>query len=255
MENNRIKAIIIDDEEGARIALSSLITSFIPEVEIVDQCSSVPQGVKSINKYKPELVFLDIEMPEYNGFELFDFFREIDFEIVFVTAYSHYAVRAFEVSSVDYILKPVEIENLKSAVEKVKEKKNYRNIMQRLDVMKETFKNGDISKIAVPVSDGLLFVDINDIILFEADRAYTDVFLKDGSKITVSKPMRIFEDILQDRNFIFRPHRSFLINIHFIKKYSRGESIIIMENKQNVSLSRDRKQEFENLLKDLKLTI
>lgn len=250
-----LKAIIIDDEENARITLAALLQDYVPDVEIVAQCVNVPEGVLAINKHNPDVVFLDIEMPEYNGFELIGFFKEITFEIVFVTAYSQYAIRAFEVSAVDYLLKPVEIENLKSAVARVNEKRKNSSIMQRLDIMQQVYRGGEIHKIALPMSDGLLFVEVNRIVLFEADRAYTDIYLNDGSKITVSKAMRTFEEILSNRPYIFRPHRSFLINLNFIKKYNRGESLIVMDNQFVVNVSRDKKAEFEAVLKELNLTI
>lgn len=249
-----LKAIIIDDEEGARCTLSTLLEEYCPNVSIVAQCSNVPEGVLAINKHTPDIVFLDIEMPEYNGFELVEFFKIVDFEIIFVTAYSQYAIRAFEVSAVDYLLKPVEIEQLQAAVEKASQKRTQANIMQRLDLMKSTYNGDEIKKIALPMSDGLMFVDVAEIILFEADRAYTHVFLKNGSKITVSKPMRTFEDILDNRQFIFRPHRSHLININYIKKYVRGDGMIFMDNGFALPVSRERKQAFESLLKEIKIS-
>jgi len=248
-----LKAIIIDDEEGARFTLSTLLEEYCPSVSIIAQCSNVPEGVLAINKHTPDIVFLDIEMPEYNGFELVEFFKIVDFEIIFVTAYSQYAIRAFEVSAVDYLLKPVEIEQLQAAVDKASQKRTQANIMQRLDLMKSTYNGDEIKKIALPMSDGLMFVDVAEIILFEADRAYTHVFLKNGSKITVSKPMRTFEDILENRNFIYRPHRSHLININYIKKYVRGDGMIFMDNGVALPVSRERKQEFEALLKELRI--
>lgn len=250
-----LKAIIIDDEEGARFTLSTLLEEYCPSISIIAQCSNVPEGVLAINKHTPDIVFLDIEMPEYNGFELVEFFKIVDFEIIFVTAYSQYAIRAFEVSAVDYLLKPVEIEQLQAAVEKASQKRTQANIMQRLDLMKSTYNGDEIKKIALPMSDGLMFVDVAEIILFEADRAYTHVFLKNGSKITVSKPMRTFEDILENRQFIFRPHRSHLININYIKKYVRGDGMIFMDNGFALPVSRERKQEFEALLKEVRMSI
>jgi two-component system LytT family response regulator len=248
-----LKAIIIDDEEGARVTLATLIKQYVPEIEVVAECSNVPDGVLAINKNNPDIVFLDIEMPEYNGFELLDFFKQITFEIIFVTAYSQYAIKAFEVSATDYLLKPVEIENLKSAVEKVKSKKNQANVMQRLDLMKSAYQGDDIRKIALPMNDGLLFVEVNDILYFEADRVYTNVFFSNGSKVTVSKPMRVFEDILKDKTYFFRPHRSFLINLNYLKKYNRGDSSIVMDNNSVISISRDRKNDFEKILKELRI--
>lgn len=250
-----LKAIIIDDEEGARFTLSTLLEEYCPTISIVAHCSNVPEGVLAINKHNPDIVFLDIEMPEYNGFELVEFFKIVDFEIIFVTAYSQYAIRAFEVSAVDYLLKPVEIEQLQGAVEKASQKRSQVNIMQRLDLMKSTFNGDEIKKIALPMSDGLMFVEVNEILLFEADRAYTHVYLKNGSKITVSKPMRTFEDILENRTFIYRPHRSHLININYIKKYVRGDGMIFMDNGVALPVSRERKSEFEALLKELRMSL
>ena len=250
-----IKAIIIDDENGARVTLKTLLEEYCPDIEIIGECSNVPEGALMINKKNPDLVFLDIEMPEYNGFELFDFFKEINFEVIFVTAYSQYAIRAFEVSAIDYILKPVEVDSLKNAVEKVKQKKDQANIIQRLELMKDTYGGNEIKKIAFPMSDGLLFADLNEIILFEADRAYTHVYMKNGSKITVSKPMRTFEDLLTEKPYFFRPHRSHLININFIKKYVKGDAELIMDNGITVSISREKKHDFEELLRSLKLSI
>lgn len=249
-----LKAIIIDDEEGARFTLATLLAEYCPDLTIVAQCSNVPDGVLAINKHTPDIVFLDIEMPEYNGFELLDFFKIVDFEIIFVTAYSQYAIRAFEVSAVDYLLKPVEIEQLQAAVEKASRKRNQSNIMQRLDLMKSTYNGDEIKKIALPMSDGLMFVDVSEILLFEADRAYTQVFLKNGSKITVSKPMRTFEDVLENRPFIFRPHRSYLINLNYIKKYVRGDGMIFMDNHVALPVSRERKHEFEMRLKEIRIS-
>lgn len=248
-----IKAIIIDDEERARNGLSSIIHEYCKEITIVDTCSNVPDGVIAINKHKPDLIFLDIEMPDYNGFELFGFFSDINFDIIFVTAYSQYAIKAFEVSAIDYLLKPVDIEALQKAVEKVKTKQTQIALHKRLELLKETFATDEISKIALPMGDGLLFVEMKDIILFEADGAYTNLYMNNGSKILVSKRLKFFEDILVNRHHFFRPHRSHLININFIKKYIKGDNQIVMDNLFEVSLSRDLKQDFEALLKEFKL--
>ncbi len=250
-----LKAIIIDDEDGARFTLATLIAEYCPNVTIVAQCGNVPEGVLAINKHSPDIVFLDIEMPEYNGFELLGFFKEIEFEIIFITAYSQYAIRAFEVSAIDYLLKPIDIEQLQHATEKATLKISQSNIMQRLDLMKSTYEGNEIKKIALPMSDGLMFIEVADIVLFEADRAYTQVFLSNGSKLTVSKPMRTFEDVLTNRQCFYRPHRSHLVNLNYLKKYIRGDGMIFMDNGMSVAVSREKKQEFEALLKDLKMSI
>ena len=252
---NFINAIIIDDEERARNTLSSLLLNYCPEINILAACSNVPDGVIAINKHKPDVVFLDIEMPDYNGFELLGFFREIDFDIIFVTAYSEYAIKAFEISVVDYILKPIDIDQLKNSVEKLKQKKLHSQMQEQIELLKESYKSDDIRKIALSMSNGLTFVEIAHIIFLEADGAYTTFFLKDGQKIVVSKKLKFYEDILSNRSFFFRTHRSYFINVNFIKKYSRSENAILMDNNTSITISRDRKQEFEALLKDLRVSL
>jgi two-component system LytT family response regulator len=194
-------------------------------------------------------------MPDYNGFELLSFFREIDFDIIFVTAYAEYAVKAFEISAVDYILKPIDIDQLKNAVEKLKQKKLHSQMQEQIELLKESYKGEDIRKIALSMSNGLTFVEVSDIVLLEADGAYTTFYLKDGQKIVVSKKLKFYEEILSNRPFFFRTHRSYFINVNYIKKYSRSENAILMDNDFSISISRDRKQEFETLLKDLRVSI
>ena len=177
-----INAIIIDDEERARRTLRLLIEEFCPHVEILGTYKSVPEGVLAINKLNPQLVFLDIEMPEYNGFELLGFFREVDFEIIFVTAYNQYALKAFEVSAVDYLLKPVDSDLLIKAIEKASLRLKNGSMQNRLTTLQENTKSEIFRRIALPVSDGLLFIEIEDIILLEVEGAYTSVFLKDNSQ-------------------------------------------------------------------------
>lgn len=137
-----------------------------------------PDGVLAINRNKPDVVFLDIEMPDYSGFELLDFFRDVDFEIIFTTAYSQYALKAFEVSAVDYLLKPIQISKLEASIEKLKKKLNVVTMQKRLELLKENLKEETIKKIVLPVSDGHLFVNIDHIINFNADGAYTKVCIK-----------------------------------------------------------------------------
>lgn len=246
-------AILIDDEEPARRSLESLLTEFCPEVKIVAQASNVPDGVLAINKHKPNLVFLDIEMPDYNGFELLSFFREIDFEIIFVTAYSEYAIRAFEVSAVDYLLKPIDPEHLKNSITKYKSRIQSSNIQQRMQVLKDSFKQEDFSRIALPVADGLLFVEVKNIICLEADGSYTHVWLSDGSKLLVSKKLIFFEKVLANRKNFARVHRSHLVNFNFVSKYSKAESYLRMDNHLSIPVSKERKAEIEQQLKDIRI--
>lgn len=243
-----MKAIIVDDEDRARRSLETLLTAHCPELVIAEQCSNVPKAVLAIKQHQPDVVFLDIEMPEFSGFELMNFFDDVDFEIVFVTAYSEYALRAFEFSAVDYLLKPVQVDKLKTAISKVKDRVHSNNMKQRLEVLQQNLQNDEFSKIALPVSDGLLFVEVSNIAMLEADGAYTLVYLADGSKLLVSKKLKFFEDLLAKRKNFFRIHRSHLINLNFVKKYNRLESFIQMDNGLSMPVSKDRKKEFEDSL-------
>lgn len=250
----QLKAIIVDDEERARNTLSTLLQEFCPSVSVEATCKNVPEAVEKIKEIQPDLVFLDIEMPEYNGFELFDFIENVNFETIFVTAYDHYAIKAFEVSAIDYLLKPVEIDLLQKAVQKAEKKIVQPGIKEQVSILKTAYKGEDVKKIALPLMDGLTFVDLSDIILLAADGAYTNVILKNKSKILVSKRLKFFEDLLENRPVFFRAHRSNLINVNYIRKYLKGKNTIEMDNGTEVALSRDRKQEFENLLKDLEIS-
>lgn len=248
-----IEAVIIDDETRARSVLRNLIDQFCPDVKIVDECANVPEAVISINKHKPDVVFCDIEMPNYSGLELVNFFEKINFEIIFATGYSEYAIKAFEVSAVEYLLKPIGIENLEIAVVKLKQKLEQKNMSKRLAVLKENLAENSIKKIALPVIDGLIFVDLLDIEVLEADGSYTAVWLADGRKILISKRIKYFETLLEKHPQFYRVHRSYLININLIKKYSRKESYIYMENSTTVKIAREKKTDFEAYINDVKL--
>lgn len=253
---NSVKAIIIDDEERARSTLKKLLTDYCPGVEVVQECAGVPEGVLAINKHRPQLVFLDIEMPEYTGFELLGFFRDVDFEIIFVTAYNEYALRAFEVSAIDYLLKPVDIDKLKAAVDKASKKIGSHHDMQaKLELLKDSYTAGQFNKIALPVAEGLLFVDTAEIIYLAADGAYTEVWLKNGSKILVSKKLKFFEDVLEARPNFFRSHRSYMVNINFIKKYNKADNALTLDNGKTIIISREKKNEFEDQLKANNITV
>ncbi len=243
-----MKAIIIDDEERARRVLSTMIEEYCHEIEVVSCCENVPQGVLEINRKKPDVVFLDIEMPDYSGFELLEFFKDVDFEIIFVTAYNKYALRAFEVSAIDYILKPVRIDQLENAVEKLKNKLQL-TMGDRLDVLKTNLQTEKVKKIAVPVSNGLILIKINEISHIDADGSYAILHLIDGENMLVSKKLKYFEDLLSDQDNFYRVHRSHLINIEYVKKYNRHESEILLENQQKIKVARDNKVEFEEKIK------
>ncbi len=224
-----------------------MLQEYCPDVEVLAICHDVPAGALAINKYQPDVVFLDIEMPNYSGFELLGFFSEINFEIIFITAYSQYAVKAFEASAVDYILKPVMIDKLESAVEKLKTRLEASDAMQRIRTLKDNFAEDRIQKIAVPVLDGMIFLRIALISHINAEGSYARILLTDGSNVLVSKKLKYFESILNNHPNFFRVHRSHLINIDCVNKYSRNQSSLTMENGQEISIARDKRADFEKL--------
>ena len=243
-----LKAIIIDDEAKARRILNSFIEDYCKQVQVIGVAEDVMQGVKLIQKEKPDVVFLDIEMPGYNGFQLLEFFDEIDFEIIFVTAYSQFALKAFQVSAIDYLLKPLQIEQLVKAIEKLEKLKGGSLSNQRLSVLKENIQANKIKKIVVPVGNGSLFIDVKDITHLKSEGSYVNIFLKDGNKILVSKNIKDYEDLLTTNEGFFRTHRSYLVNVNHIVNANSGNNEIIMANQETVSIARERKQEFNSFL-------
>lgn len=247
-----MKVLIIDDEAAARTTLGNMLSELAPDLQIIASCANVPDGVIAANKFRPDLIFLDIEMPEYNGFEFFEFFHQIDFQVIFVTAYNQYALKAFEVSAVDYLLKPVDAKNLLNAIKKAQILQQSNSLLQKLELLKETYRSDEFSKIALNTGDGLQFVPLNDIILFEADRAYTHVHMANNKTFTISKPLRTFEDMLKDNPNFYRPHRSYFANLTHIEKYAKGESKAILKNELKIYISREKKAEFEAKIKYFK---
>jgi len=248
-----MKAIIVDDEQRARDVLKKLISEFCPDVEVMECCRDVPSAVIAINKHQPDVVFLDIEMPNYSGFELFSFFQEVNFQVIFATAYSQYALKAFEVSAIDYLLKPIDIDKLEAAVQKVREFQGKKELSKRLDTLKTNMSAKKISRIALPISEGLTFIEIDDIIMLEADGAYTNIGLKNGKKMLISKKIKFFEEVLSDHTQFYRVHRSSIANINCIEHYSRNESFLRMDNQAIVKIARNKKLAFEEYITSYKL--
>lgn len=247
-------AIIIDDEAKARRIMEVLLAENCPNIKVVDTAEDVLSGIKAINKHQPDIVFLDIEMPGYTGFQLLDFFDDITFEVIFATAYSEYALQAFKVSAVDYLLKPIQIEQLQAAVNKAVKLKGNSQINEKIAALKENIEEHSIKKIALPVSQGLTFVPIADILYLEADGSYTHVYLTDGTKLLISKKIKAFESSLNPDNRFFRTHRSYIINLDKIKQYVKQDGgHIEMENGAIVHLARERKDEFNRFLEGYKI--
>jgi two-component system LytT family response regulator len=247
-----LKAIIVDDEGKARRILERFIVEYCPQLEIVAIVEDVPEAVKAIQKTNPDVVFLDIEMPGYNGFQLLDFFDEIDFEIIFTTAYSEFALRAFQVSAIDYLLKPIQIEQLTNAVQKLEKIHGHSLIRERIATLQKNIEDHKIKKIIIPLSEGSLFVELKDILYLKAEGSYANIFFKDGNKVIVSKNLKDYEDQLTMEEGFFRTHRSFLVNTEYIKQISSDGSEATLVNDAIINISRERKQELINYLKQQK---
>jgi two-component system LytT family response regulator len=237
-----MKAVIIDDEGKARRILEALLNQNCEDVEVVAVADDVPSGVKMINREQPDIVFLDIEMPGFSGFQLLEFFDEIDFDIIFTTAYSEHALKAFEVSAIDYLLKPIQIDQLIKAVDKVRSKKAAQ-INEKINTLKENLRENKISKIALPVADGLLFVKPEEILYLKAESSYTNIYLAENKTILVSKTLKEFEKLIDHPHFM-RIHRSYFVNLNHIKQYFKSDGgHIEMINGDIVYFSKDKKEE------------
>ncbi|WP_439504632.1 LytR/AlgR family response regulator transcription factor [Sediminibacterium sp.] len=236
-----IKAIIVDDEPNARKALRGLLTDNFAEIQIIADCSNVPEAVKTINKYKPDLVFLDIDMPGYSGFELLEFFDEqqIWFKIIFVTAYSEYSLRAFEASAVDYILKPVRLEHMQRALKKV-------NLLPsdtvQYKVLRDNLSHQQDRKVVLQTSETIYVVNQDDIIFIQAEGSYTKIITATHGVLTITKKLLDFEYLESDGPF-FRTHRSYLVNLNHIKKIDKKDFVLIMSNEAQVHLAQDKKNQ------------
>jgi len=250
-----IKAIIIDDEEKSRKLLSSLLNEHCSDIEVLALADSAEAGYQAINKYNPELVFLDIVMPMENGFSLLERLEQVDFEIIFTTAYDQYAIKAIRFSALDYLLKPINIDELKQAVDKVIEKlsgKDENRVDQRLEVFLENVNAQTMErKIGIPTQSGIDFVQIKNIVLIQAEGNYSLIYLRNTkNQEIVSRTLKEFDDLLKEYNF-FRVHRTYLINLAHVVKYSRTNQSaesdgdggsVILSNTMHIPVSRDKRK-------------
>jgi len=243
----KIKAILADDEDSARDILENLLKRFCPEVELLGKYANLPDTVAGIAMHQPDLVFLDIEMPNYAGFEIVDLVEDINFEIVFITAYDHYALKAFEIAATDYLLKPIDIHRLKEAIERVTNKINAGHQKEKLSLLSQTIQSRKLTSIIIPYRGSQHIINITEIIAIEAHESYCEIHLAQKSFIA-SKNLRHFESILEPDASFFRVHKSWLINCSAIENYSKSTHTIQLKNGLIAKLSKYRKSEFERIL-------
>ncbi|MBS1668530.1 MAG: response regulator transcription factor [Bacteroidetes bacterium] len=241
-----IRTVIIDDEYRNISILKAVVSKFCPELQVIADARDAREGFEIISLHKPDLLFLDIEMPYGNAFDLLDKLMPIDFEVIFVTAFNEYALKAFRYSAIDYLLKPVSIVELKKSVERAVKRINDREANDNLKNLMHNFRaQTDIGKkIAIPNKEGMVFIPVADIIRCEASGSYTNLFLKGVGKVVSSKSIKEYEDLLPTALF-FRVHHSHIINMGEIKKYHRGRGgEVEMTDGVKIDVAVRRKDEF-----------
>lgn len=241
-----INAVIIDDEKKCISLLRHLITNHCHNVTVVAEAENATQGLQAIQEHKPNLVFLDIEMPDKTGFELLNSLPDINFDIIFTTAYNHYAIKAIRFSALDYLLKPVDLDELKNALARADRKLTKKDQRDTVEVLMNNVKpqQPGFTRISLSTQDGLVILHVNEIVYCEASGTYTYFHLKNKEKIIVSKTLKEYEELLKDHHFL-RVHNSYLINLNEVKKYIKGDGgSVIMSNGEEVFVSKRRKDEF-----------
>jgi two-component system LytT family response regulator len=245
-----IKALIIDDEQKARNVLSHYIEAFIPQISEKRDVGSVSEALIVLETYKPDVVFLDIEMPHQNGFDFLKSLKEIPFDVIFTTAFNEYAIQAIRFSALDYLMKPVDPEELRAAIDRHFEKKQEVSEQKQLyQNLVENIGKNDVRKfrIAVPSSEGVQFFMVSDILRLEAEGSYTRIILTNRRPFVASKTLKHFEEMLQEFQFI-RTHKSHLVNQTHIKGMTSDREFVVLSDESKVEISRRKKEEVMELL-------
>jgi two-component system, LytTR family, response regulator len=240
-----LTAFIVDDEAKGRLALREKLTTYCSEVSIVGEAVDGPAAIQGILQLQPQLIFLDIEMPQMNGFEMLNALPEKNFHIIFTTAYDQYAIQAIRYAAFDYLLKPVDIEELQLAIAKLTQKQSIETKRQ-VEVLQQNIRQPirQWTKLAIPTLDGVVFYDIQKIVHLEASSNYTNIFLDDQTKITASKTLKEFEEMLP-MDLFFRTHHSHMINLSYVKRYIKGDGgQIELTTGKYVDLARRKKDDF-----------
>lgn len=241
-----LEAVIVDDELDSRNILKTYIEKYSKDIRVVDLCENIIEAEASINKHKPNLVFLDIEMPYGNGFDLIDKMGDIDFEIIFVTAFSQYAIQAFNLSAVHYILKPIDIDELNDAIEKARDKVSKKSTFDQNKILLENINHlsAQHKKIVLPLLDGFEVVPLKEILYCEAEDNFTCFHFRNGSKSLICRNLKFYEKNLSELGFC-RIHRSSIINLEYVKKYIKGKGgSVFLEGGKELQVSNSRKEGF-----------
>lgn len=241
-----MKAVIIDDEQRARNYLKGIISDQFKSIEIIGEADGVESGCDLIESSNPDLLFLDVQMQDGTGFDILKKINRSRYNVIFVSAYDKFAITAIKFSAVDYLLKPVEVDDLSAALEKINQSGKADDVQKKLDLLLNNINK--IDKIALPSLNGIEFVKLENIIRCESDNNYTTFYLTSKEKIIVSRTLKEYEDMLESKGF-FRTHKSHIINLSYLKKYIKGEGgTVIMEDGSEVAVSRRRKEDFLDVL-------
>jgi two-component system, LytTR family, response regulator len=238
-----IQAIIVDDEPYCVEVLATLLGKYCPEVEVVATCASGAEGISAIRQHRPQLVFLDVEMPHMNGFQMLEALPQVDFDLIFTTSYDQYAIKAIRFSALDYLLKPIDREELQKAVQKAA-RRSPAPLTQQLELLLQKISQPTtrVNKVAMPTMEGLQMVTVANIISCASDSNYTILQLKDKQKLVVSRTLKEIEELLEEHSFA-RVHHSYLANLNEVTRYVKGEGgYLVMSDGSHIDVSRSRKE-------------
>ena len=249
-----INAIILEDEIRSMNNLKNLLESHCPEVNVIGDALNIEGGLALFEdpSFKPDLAFLDISLPDGLVFRMLDQLRPINFEIIFITAYNEHAIKACEYSSIGYILKPIDPDELVQAVSRVRVSNGKKKMEQRLEIFNKQMNNTNaFEKMSISAIDGIYFVNIRDIVRFEAEDNYTHIFLESGDRITASRTIKAYEDMLQSMNF-YRVHKRHVINLNYMRKFIKGDGgYLVMDDGKKIEVSRRRRPAFMEQMRRL----
>lgn len=251
-----IKAIIIEDEQLGLQNLKNMLATHCPDVQVIGDAGSIKDGLALLqdSSIKPDVAFLDISLPDGLVFQLLNQIKPINFEVIFVTAYEEYAIKACEYSSIGYVVKPIDPDNLKEALARIRPKEEVGDTEteKRLEIFNNYYNNPNaFTKMSISALDGIYFVSIRDIVRFEAEDNYTHIFLISGERITASKTIKSYEDLLRPFNF-YRVHKRHVINLNYMRKFVKGDGgYLVMDDDIKIEVSRRRRPAFMEQLKRL----
>ena len=250
MQNNNINVVLIDDENQSRKTLQVLLRDYCPNVKIIGEADSVLAGYQLLQTETPDAVFLDVQMTDGTGFDLLNKISDPSFQVIFTTAFDDFAIKAFQYNAIDYLLKPIDIDDLLRSIKKIDLSNNGSETKTQLSNLLETNNSGEFKKIALSTSEGLHFLELKNIVRLQSEANYTTFHLMDGTRIVVSKTIKNFEKLLTDNDF-FRTHKSHIINFKHVTKILREDGgYLLMTDNYKVPISRSKKDEFMKLVKD-----